>query len=55
MDIVTTCDTNYTCGRGCRKSFNRGKMCDAFKHKWKVQRPYEILDRKEPWKKYYIK
>lgn len=46
-DISVVCDMRSTYNLTCRDCMYKGNMCDSFKHKFKVDKPYELLDNHE--------
>lgn len=46
-DCSVVCDLRITHTLPCRNCIYKGKVCDAIKHKFKCDRPYELLDKNE--------
>lgn len=52
--ILSVCDMRTTYGLSCRNCEYVGKWCDGVKHKYRVKKPYEILDKKEQYERMNI-
>ena len=46
-DISVVCDMRATYNLSCHDCMYKGELCDKMKHKFKVAKPYELIDNNE--------